>query len=714
MVFLNKATKILICLTSTLLHPILVQASNKRGDYYEDMIKSQRQSDDNVAFTHEDKPHIMSPNPNLYQLTYSDGIKSPFIRIKVQGNLTSSTHDIYEETLDGFTVEIADNIYLYVEVDDTTGEYIETGLVAGVDDPYLTDIKEGSRLGRKLRNNVARLRRNILDEKRKYELPVRKLRQNDASTMTNENMSRRRAKITSGTLKNLVIPFKFSNHASKSLPSRNDLNILMNNEGPKNGICPTGSVRDVYLKNSFNDLYLESEVVSWVTIDYTESYCAAGQDGLDTKFHVCLRNALDKVVAGGLDLTEFDMDNDGFIDGITFLHSGYGAEWGRGGGNRIWSHKWSLYSQNWSSNGVRVYDYHISSALWGTTGSNIGRIGVIAHETGHFLGLPDLYDYGGGNGIGSYGLMANSWGYDNSQLYPPHTSSWSKYKLNWVNPKIAKVSGTYSLRSACDYPDMIMIKEGYPGGEYLLIENRQPCGFDAAIRQGGLAIFHIDESANNNAGYPSQSGWPENGNHYEVALLQADGGYDMERGYDRGDQYDLFRGGYTDSIGPSGISGTLTANHPNTKAYRGGNIRNTEVKISNISASGSIMTFKIIFGGDHIISESPTCSNLDCCDSTIRFKITKDDGSKAMRSCGWVRARNISGRCGLEGVSAACSSSCDACGDPCEDSSLRFKITKDDGSKIMRDCGWVASKNLVGRCALSGVEDACRSTCGKC
>jgi len=103
----------------------------------------------------------------------------------------------------------------------------------------------------------------------------------------------------------------------------------------------------------------------------------------------------------------------------------------------------------------------------------------------------------------------------------------------------------------------------------------------------------------------------------------------------------------------------------------------------------------------------------DCTDATLRFKITKNDGKKIMRDCGWVSNKNTVGRCSFTGVPSACPSSCGTCS-VCEDSTLRFKITKNDGKKILRYCGWVSNKNTVGRCALDGVSLACRDTCGTC
>ena len=197
--------------------------------------------------------------------------------------------------------------------------------------------------------------------------------------MKEDEKSHRRTVITSGTLKNLVVPIRFADHTSRGLPSRSDLNALMNNVGP-NPLCPTGSVRDVYLDNSFGALDLQSTVIDWITIDYTEAWCADGDSGT-ALFHTCLTNALDKAVAAGVDFGDYDLDNNGLIDGMTFFHSGYAAEWGGTdayGANyldRIWSHQWSIFTTNWTHNGVRVYDYHVNPSVWGRSGTSIGRIG---------------------------------------------------------------------------------------------------------------------------------------------------------------------------------------------------------------------------------------------------------------------------------------------------------------------------------------------------
>jgi M6 family metalloprotease-like protein len=424
------------------------------------------------------------------------------------------------------------------------------------------------------------------------------------------------------SLRNLVVLMRFSDHANRALPRPSDYDVLMNGPGGKGTVAPTGSVRDVLSSNSYGTFDLESTVYPWITLSQDESYYAGGVSGLSPKIFEGMREALDAIQSDpDFHLSHFNsdrLDGDGYIDAITFIHSGYGAEFGgtdchgASVNDRIWSHKHFMYDGYWTSDDgtVTVADYNINPGLWGGCGSEISRIGVIAHETAHFLGLPDLYDPQGGEGAGTYCLMADSWGIDGSQRYPPMMSPWSRIELGWLFPTTLQVRGDFTLRRSWEYPDAYKIGLG-SSSEYLLIENRQPGGYDVLLPLGGLAIWHVDDSmfkyANSLEGYPGQYGWPENGNHYQVSLLQADGKYDLERGRNRGDYSDLFRFDHyfgVDQLSPS-TSDPKLGPFPNTDSYRLGGLGRTNHFIAGISGKGGshVLRMHPLFARAKIIPE---------------------------------------------------------------------------------------------------------------
>ncbi len=485
----------------------------------------------------------------------------------------------------GFTVVRENNTYRYATLDDTQ-QLTPTRWRVGDVDPAQVGLSPKT-----LPPSSVRLR----------------LRQEHKQAFAAEHASAAMTAGVTGTRKNIVIMMRFADHLTRPLPSNADIDTLFNAVGGDPVLAPTGSVRDVYLENSYGQFSLDSTVVGWVDLPQTESYYANGASGLSSRFWSAIRSAL-QAADSSIDFSQFDVDGNGFVDSIAFIHSGYGAEWGgMNSPNRIWSHRWSIPS--WTSNeGVRVSAYHVSPGLWGPGGSTeIGRIGVICHETGHFFGLPDLYDTSGnGAGLGSYGMMGNSWGFDGSQLHPPHFSPHSKIALGWVTPTVIG-PGTYSAAQVEFSPEVFRIDIGFSNNEYLLIENRQPVGVESIMPQGGLCIWHIDEAkcCNTDEGYPGQAGWPENNRHYRVALLQADGNYDLERDNNRGDGGDVYH--------LDGVRSITTTSVPSTDRYQFGVASDSGVIINGISAAGSVMDFTFV--GAPPVSAAPTTETND----TLRY-----------------------------------------------------------------------------------------------
>ena len=214
-----------------------------------------------------------------------------------------------------------------------------------------------------------------------------------------------------------------------------------------------------------------------------------------------------------------------------------------------------------------------------------------------FSGLPDLYGTSEGNGIGSYDFMSNHWGFPPyfyiSQLYPPILSPWTKMEAGWVEPIVIDKSGTFTIEASQLSNQIYRINMDDEGIEYLLIENRQAIGFDAYLPQGGLAIWHVDENAANVEGYPGQEGiqWPLNKKHYKVALLQADGNYDLEHKRNHGDRFDLFHGDAVDFLAPS--INFIEGPYPSTDSYKNTMPVRTGILIHEISPSDLTMSFSV-------------------------------------------------------------------------------------------------------------------------
>src|SRR5438105_4487189 len=128
----------------------------------------------------------------------------------------------------------------------------------------------------------------------------------------------------------------------------------------------------------------------------------------------------------------------------------------------------------------------------------LSSFGVLCHEFGHLLGLPELYAPGGHaqEGIGVWGLMGQGTWLGRGER-PPHLCAWSKLRLGWVEVEtIARSTRGVTLPQVEREPRVVKIPAApaHPE-EYYLLENRARVGTDRRLPGEGLLVWHVDERA---------------------------------------------------------------------------------------------------------------------------------------------------------------------------------------------------------------------------
>ena len=341
---------------------------------------------------------------------------------------------------------------------------------------------------------------------------------------------------TIGEVHSLVILVQFADTKFSTVGSdaHQFFNNMLNEPGFTYSNGANGSARDFYLNSSNGRFQPQFDVIGPVTLPEKYSYYGANQgSSVDNpaRLEQFVREAC--TLADPLvDFSQYDHNQDGYIDNIYFFYAGKG-EADSGDGNAIWPHS-AYYSDmakdaglsetSLKLNGVEVGNYTCSNEINGTliTPQPAG-IGTFVHEFGHVLGLADHYDVNYGMTTfapGSFDTMAQA-SYNNNGNTPAAFSAYERACLGWLDLTVLK-NGVDSLNVLPDLNDSnkayVVPVGGTNDEEYFIMENRQKKGWDAFIPGHGMLLWHIDYDA---------KAWEKNelnitGTHQRVDIVEAD------------------------------------------------------------------------------------------------------------------------------------------------------------------------------------------------
>jgi immune inhibitor A len=433
-------------------------------------------------------------------------------------------------------------------------------------------------------------------------------------------------KATTGTGSCLVILVEWTDHAADTVahPAAAYDELMFST-----GTALYGSMNDYYLENSHGAFGVAGLVHGWNV--HSQLY-----EPIDPTQASEVRTQLAQLVTAldsQIDYAQFDNDgpdgvpdsgdDDGYVDAVFFVHAGPGREQ-TGDDNDIWSHAWAFSGGVPTNDGVTVYRYSVEPEMMAD--GTLMTMGVFAHEYGHVLGLPDLYDTDyTSSGIGEWGLMSGgSWGRQAGEpagSSPSHMTAWSKVQMGWITPTVITFDqlGVTIPPSVTNPVAYRIFRDGTTSGdEYFLVENRQPIGFDASLirrsqdfgiaQPQGLMIYHVDDAVSGNA----------NEKHRLVDVVEAspwfnapddwiehlDGPRDYAlsqwlNNYNRADEGDVWPGWSATNVDTTLWDGPRDRNRfaddtvPNTHDYI---CDPTGIAIENITLSGSDVVADFLVG----------------------------------------------------------------------------------------------------------------------
>ena len=312
-----------------------------------------------------------------------------------------------------------------------------------------------------------------------------------------------------GTYHALVIPVQFSGDTITQ-EQLDRLEIAFNGTSEQTG---WESVRSYYQKASYGKLNMTFDIQDVYHAPNNASYYANYYDRKNDVYgdEVLLEEAL-AYYEPRLDLTQYDFNDDQFIDAVYLIYS---APVDYDEADFYWAYT-TWYWGDETYDNLDAYYYFFAGFDFmdeSTTRDQNSNYDVIPglkvnaatyiHETGHLLGLDDYYDYeegtGCNEGLGSADMMDYTVGDQNV---------YSKIMLGWLEPTIVNTTQTVTISSSCTTASAILIPLNFNNSyfcEYLLIDLYAAQGLNALhasmdysyLYDGanyGVRIYHVSSS----------------------------------------------------------------------------------------------------------------------------------------------------------------------------------------------------------------------------
>lgn len=292
------------------------------------------------------------------------------------------------------------------------------------------------------------------------------------------------------TYKFLVVPVRFQGYDTTF--SVDSLSTIFD------GNSPFVTVRRFYQEQSNGKIDMTFKFLPWMLSSVPRDSLGYGIPGKDPFQSKIVEEVAAYSIAAGQNLSDYDNDQDGKLDGLIVLFSGHGFQETQ----KATDPSPAMVTFGDSINVAPGLSIVRSLQLIEVDDSQPLRQGVIAHEIGHILGASDMYDQNQGaqgedGGLGSWDVMSHG-GYGRwwvsakvdpfRMRKPSGFSAFTRWQLGWI--QLQEIDANQEVRLKPGQTARLWV-DSLRTSEYLLLENRDRSGVDSVLPGPGLSVFRV-------------------------------------------------------------------------------------------------------------------------------------------------------------------------------------------------------------------------------